>query len=177
MSAPSPGLCLPRGGGSGLGPQGWGHGGHRGDVQAWRRRRPTCLAPSALGPEVGEWVLAAGWLDRGQRHRRRQKKHAGRQRPGLNEEEEEEEEQNGEKTGGGDRALGPGPGQTRPLGAVTAHGQASTIRPARALSLPLARLGMRPLLLSSPSPHTQSGRTQRPSRSSLFGSQSCEMQQ
>lgn len=41
----------------------------------------------------------------------------------------------------------------------------------------LAEAGVRPLLPASPSPHKQSGRTHRPSRSFLFGSQSCEMQQ
>lgn len=39
------------------------------------------------------------------------------------------------------------------------------------------RLGVWGLLLSSPSQHKQSGRTHRPNRSYLFGSQSCEMQQ
>lgn len=48
---------------------------------------------------------------------------------------------------------------------------------AMALVLPWQRLGSDPLLLTSPSPHKQSGRTHRPSRSCLFGSQSCEMQQ
>lgn len=83
----------------------------------------------------------------------------------------------------GERA-GEGAGQSRAQGACTPQTRLPRFSEdlsiswrAMALVLPWQRLGCDPLLLTSPSPHKQSGRTHRPSRSCLFGSQSCEMQQ
>lgn len=130
-------------------------------------------APVAKGGRVG---AGGAWRDRGQRHRRR-RKHARTEvqaRPGR------EEDGVGEKAGGEEQS-GRGRGPPR------AHCPAQAPRPSphtpcrtpafRSPARAVAQAGVRPLLRTSPSPYKQSGRTHRPSRSFLFGSQSCEMQQ
>lgn len=121
-------------------------------------------APVPRGGRVG---AGGAWRDRGQRHRRR-RKHAARTevqaRPGK------EEDGLGEKAGGEERS---GPAQAPWPSPHTPCRTPASRWPARAM----AQAGVRPLLRTLPSPYKQSGRTHRPSRSFLFGSQSCEMQQ